>query len=85
MHFNIFSCYCSDHDPIKFELINTSIPKKYFRFRFKNTWLKEASFHSEIANFWQNLPAMHLLAKLIVVSTSMEKWGRSSFINLGTK
>lgn len=75
----VFHAITSDHDPIKIELFNTSIPKNQFRFRFKNTWLKEASFHAEVKNYWQNLPALHLLPKLLAVSTFMAKWGREFF------
>lgn len=58
----------SDHEPLKLELMNTSIPKKQFRFRFENTWLKESSFHKVVSDFWQTLPAIHLLPKLLSVS-----------------
>lgn len=69
----------SDHDPIKLELINTAIPKKQFRFKFENTWLKELNFHAEVSKYWQNLPAIHLLPKLLSVSQFMAKWGRVFF------
>lgn len=42
---------CSDHDPIKVYLLNTSISKKIFRFKFENTWLKDPSFHKEVVEF----------------------------------
>lgn len=64
-----------DHDPIKLELIS----QKQFRFRFKNTWLREGSFLSNVANFWQKLLAIPLLPKLISVSSYMAKWGRTFF------
>lgn len=34
----------SDHDPIKLELVNTSVSRKHFRVSFENTWLKEEIF-----------------------------------------
>lgn len=41
----------SDHEPIKLELVNTVVTKKYFRFKFENTWLKEENFHSDVENY----------------------------------
>lgn len=38
----------SDHDTISLELINASIPKKEFRFKFENTWIKEPSFVKDV-------------------------------------
>lgn len=69
----------SDHDAIFLELINVAIPKKTFRFRFENTWLKEPSFVKDATSHWENLPSSHLLSKLISVSSYMEKWGRNFF------
>lgn len=69
----------SDHDPIRLELFNTSIIKKQFRFRFENTWLKEKEFHNSVVQFWNQIPFMHLLPKLLEVSAYMEKWGRTFF------
>ena len=68
---SVFHVTKSDHDPIKLELMNTSISKKQFRFRFENTWLKEANFHAEISGFWQQLPALHLIPKLVELSRHM--------------
>lgn len=75
----------SDHDPIKLDLMNTSFSKKQFRFKFENTWLKEESFHTDVATFWQGLPTIHLLPKLISVSSFMAKWERTFFISSGRK
>lgn len=69
----------SDHDPIRIELVNTSLSKKQFRFKFENTWLKEAKFHTEVAEFWQKFPAIHLLPKLISISSFMAEWGKTFF------
>lgn len=41
--------------------------------------MKEPSFHADVVKFWQNLPAVHLLPKLISVSSYMVKWGRTFF------
>lgn len=76
---SVFQVTKSDHDPIKLELMSTSISKKQFRFRFENTWLKEANFHAEISGFWQQLPALHLIPKLIELSRYMAHWGRDFF------
>lgn len=76
---NVFHTVASDHDPIKLELFNTSIIKKQFRFRFENTWLKEKEFHKDVVQFWNKIPVMHLLPKLLEVSVYMAKWGRTFF------
>ncbi|XP_074337479.1 uncharacterized protein LOC141674671 [Apium graveolens] len=75
----VFYVAVSDHDPIKLDMLNTFISKKNFRFRFENTWLKEPNFYSEISNYWQHLPAMHLLPKLVEISKYMAQWGREVF------
>lgn len=69
----------SDHDPITLELLSVQIPMKKFRFRFENTWLKEVGFKDEVSKYWLELPAMHLLPKLLSVSTFMAKWGQNFF------
>lgn len=76
---SVFHAIVSDHEPIKLSLVNTAITKKDFRFRFENTWLKEANFHSDVSKFWRDLPSSHLLPKLISVSSFMAKWGRNFF------
>lgn len=81
----VLHAVASDHDPIELDLVNTSITKKQFRFRFKNTWLKEEIFHADVANHWRSLPAIHLLPKLNFVSNYMAKWGEYFFINSGIK
>lgn len=69
----------SDHDPIQLELLHVIKSKKKFRFRFENTWLHEPTFVKEVSNNWGNLPAIHLLPKLLSISTFMERWGRNFF------
>ena len=69
----------SDHDPIFLDLVNTSFSKKVFRFRFENTWLKEPTFRKDVSEFWTDMPAIHLLPKLISVSSFMARWGRNFF------
>ncbi|XP_074368309.1 uncharacterized protein LOC141708536 [Apium graveolens] len=69
----VFHTSVSDHDPIKLELLNTFISKKQFRFRFENTWLKESNFHKEVIGYWKKLPAVHLLPKLLAISSFMAK------------
>lgn len=59
--------------------MNLAFSKKQFRFRFENTWLKEANFKKEVSSFWEGLPAIHLLPNLISVSSFMSKWGRNFF------
>lgn len=70
---------CSDHEPIKLELCNAAITKKQFKFKFKNIWLREPEFHKEISDYWQSLPRIHLLPKLLSVTSFMAKWGRNFF------
>lgn len=69
----------SDHDPIILELLDMSYSRKQFRFRFENIWLKEPSFHEEVSSYWQGIPTIFLLPKLISVSSFMAKWGRNFF------
>lgn len=69
----VFHAIVSDHQPIKLNLFNTAITKRQFTFKFENTWLKEASFHSEVTKYWQELPPSHLLPKLISVSYYMAR------------
>lgn len=56
-----------------------SYSRKQFRFRFENIWLKEPSFHEEVSSYWQGIPTIFLLPKLISVSSFMAKWGRNFF------
>lgn len=44
-----------DHDAIKLELVNASVSKKNIRFKFENTWLKEAEFRAEVSNYRKDL------------------------------
>ncbi|XP_074356664.1 uncharacterized protein LOC141696420 [Apium graveolens] len=68
-----------DHDTIFLDLINTSFSCKDFRFRFENTWLREASFRHEVTNFWLSLSATNIIPKLVSVSGFMARWGRNFF------
>lgn len=70
---------CSNHDAIQVNFLSSFIPKKQFRFRFENTWLKDDSFHEEVSEFWAKIPTMHLLPKLLNVTAFMEKWGKKFF------
>lgn len=69
----------SDHDPILLESCNVAVSRKKFIFRFENVWLKEPNFHSEVSGFWKQLPAAHLLPKLLSASEFMAKWGHKFF------
>lgn len=69
----------SDHDAIFLDFMEVAVPKKVFRFKFENTWLKEPSFIREVAGYWESIPTSHLLPKLNSVSRYMEKWGRNFF------
>lgn len=70
----------SDHDPITLYLLNIPVSRKEFRFKFENTWLKEPTFLNDVTNYWELIPAVHLLSKLGSVSGFMAKWG-SVFFN----
>ncbi|XP_074355844.1 uncharacterized protein LOC141695503 [Apium graveolens] len=61
----------SDHDPILLELVNTEFSRKQFRFKFENTWLHEPSFKEEVVHYWEDIPKIHLLPKLLSVSSFM--------------
>ncbi|KAL8109869.1 hypothetical protein AgCh_025820 [Apium graveolens] len=69
----------SDHDPILMQLVETTISRKQFRFRFENTWLKEPCFKDEVSVFWRSVLATHILPKLLSISAFMAKWGRTFF------
>ncbi|XP_074377634.1 uncharacterized protein LOC141719152 [Apium graveolens] len=69
----------SDHDPIMLEPTHVEFSRKQFRFRFENTWLNELSFKEEVTRFWGNIPKIHLLPKLLSVSSFMARWGRMFF------
>lgn len=69
----------SDHDAIFLELLNIPASKKTFRFKFENTWLKEPSFVKDVIGQWENLPASHLIPKLLDISRFIHKWGRNFF------
>lgn len=69
----------SDHDPIQLELYNVSLTKKEFRFKFENTWLREPNFRGDVKGYWDSLPSLQLLPKLLSMSHFMAKWGRNFF------
>ncbi|XP_074326770.1 uncharacterized protein LOC141664715 [Apium graveolens] len=76
---SVVSTSVSDHDLIQLDLLEFSIPKRAFRFKFENKWLKEPSFIKDVAGHWENISHSHLLPKLMSVSRYMEKWGRNFF------
>lgn len=69
----------SDHQPIILELLNTEISRKEFRFRFENIWLKEPNFIRDVAEIWTSIPVIHLLPKIVEITSFMARWGRSFF------
>lgn len=69
----------SDHDPIFLDTVSVAVSRKNFRFRFENTWLNEPDFKKDVAEFWHNIPAIHVLPKLLSVSSFLAKWGRNFF------
>lgn len=70
---NLLVAPVSDHNPIHLVLFDISIPKKIFRFRFENVWLREPSFVKETTEFWKQIPVTHLMLKLKEVSKFMGK------------
>lgn len=76
---NLIDVSVSDHNPIFLVLVNVTISRKVFRFKFENMWLKEPSFAKEIVDYWRKIPVMHLIPKLKEVSKFMGKWGRTYF------
>ncbi|XP_074346289.1 uncharacterized protein LOC141685065 [Apium graveolens] len=69
----------SDHDPILLEPVNVEFSRKQFRFKFENTWLHEPNFKEEVSIHWREIPSLHLLPKLLSVTTFMARWGRIFF------
>ncbi|XP_074374118.1 uncharacterized protein LOC141714500 [Apium graveolens] len=69
----------SDHEPLVLDLFKVNMSKKAFRFRFENMWLKEPEFTKEVSDIWSTLPPIHLLSKLLEVSSFMARWGRTFF------
>lgn len=69
----------SDHEPIHLELWEVAVPKRVFRFKFENTWLKEPNFIHDVTSHWVNIQSLSLLPKLFSVFRYMEKWGRDFF------
>lgn len=69
----------SDHDPIQVELVSTAISTRLFLFKFENMWLKDQNFIKEVKEYWRKIPIVHLLPKLMNVSSFMAKWRRQFF------
>ncbi|XP_074356116.1 uncharacterized protein LOC141695803 [Apium graveolens] len=69
----------SDHDPINLDLLSVNCSRKQFRFKFENTWLEEPAFRKDVVDHWLDLPSIHILPKLISVSSFMARWGRNFF------
>lgn len=69
----VYSTPMPNHDAIHLEFMEVAVPKRIFRFKFENTWLKEPNFIKDVTGHWENIPRMHLLPKLISVSRYMEK------------
>lgn len=55
------------------------LSRKEFRFKFENTWLREPSFRGDVKEYWDSLPRLQLLPKLVSMSSYMAKWGRNFF------
>lgn len=47
-HLKVLHTAVSDHEPLLLELVCVDIPKKIFRFRFENMWLKEKLFIEKV-------------------------------------
>ena len=69
----------SDHDPINLDLLSVNCSRKQFRFKFENMWLEEPTFRKDVIDYWLDLPPIHILPKLISVSSFMARWGRNFF------
>lgn len=78
-HLKVLHIAISYHEPILLDLLRVDIPKRTFRFRFENMWLKGLSFIEEVKAIWKELPKYHLLPKHFVVSSFMARWGKSFF------
>lgn len=65
--------------PILLDTVSSDYSRKNFRFRFENTWLNEPNFKKEVSEFWCTIPAIHVLPKLLSMSSFMAKWGRNFF------
>lgn len=63
----------SDHDPIILEHVCATHSRKQIRFKFENTWMNEPTFKKEVSDFWKSIPTMHMLPKLLFVSSFMAK------------
>ncbi|XP_074361258.1 uncharacterized protein LOC141701530 [Apium graveolens] len=69
----------SDHEPLLLNFYKVETSKKSFRFRFENVWLREPTFVNEVKEMWAALPNIHLLFKLLEVSSFIARWGRTFF------
>lgn len=76
---SVLQAVVSDHSPLFLDFFSTTFSRSKFRFRFENTWLKEPTFHGEIAEFWKSIHVAHLLPKLDSISSFMAKWGHNFF------
>lgn len=82
---NLYMAHVSDHEPIHLELWEVAVPRRVFRFKFENTWLKEPSFIQDVTNHWVSIDPSSLLPKLISVSRYMKNGGGISLISLRRK
>lgn len=69
----------SYHEPILLNLVCMDMPRRSFKFRFENMWLREPSYVEEVSAMWKDPSKCHLLPKLFVVSSFMARWGKSLF------
>ncbi|XP_074351676.1 uncharacterized protein LOC141690810 [Apium graveolens] len=77
----VYNVSASDHDPLFLDLLNVSHSRKHFRFKFENTWLLEPNFSTEVTDFWLKLDPIHILPKLISVSSFIARRVEISFIS----
>lgn len=68
----VFHTIYSDHDLFHIDFLNTDHSRRSFHFHFENVWLREESFHEEVARYWKALPPIHFDPKLLEFSTFME-------------
>lgn len=76
---SVYHTIYSDHEPINLDICNVQVTKKQFRFKFENTWLRESEFNTEVKEHLASLPRLHLLPKLLSLSSFMAKWGMNFF------
>lgn len=61
------------------EPMHVDFSRKQFRFKFENTWLLDPNFKLELTKYWNDILKVHLLPKLLTISSFMAKWGRNFF------